>query len=346
MGVPSLGMLLFFAGPVDCTVLPAHESAYEESFRSCPRNAALDAAYSSLLIREGKFARALEVASAGDPANSLLILNQGVALYSLHRAQQSLQVLAKIDSAEAYFYTGLNYRLIARHNEAQSYLLKAWNAGYHDPFLLYSLIEEDHAAGDKKAGIVHFQLMLQGYSESAWLHMVLGNAAFAVEKDQQARAEYGKALALNPKLPNVNYRLGFLAYQAGEDEPAEKYFREELKIQPEHSDASLFLGETLKRRGKTKEAIPYLRHALAMDPDSSLGYGALATALTETNELPEAVDVLERAEKRFPDEAAFPGQLARVYALLDRKAEAEQAAQRARTLLALKLHKQDIPGKP
>jgi tetratricopeptide (TPR) repeat protein len=162
MGVPSLGMLLFFAGPVDCTVLPAHESAYEESFRSCPRNAALDAAYSSLLIREGKFARALEVASAGDPANSLLILNQGVALYSLHRAQQSLQVLAKIDSAEAYFYTGLNYRLLARHNEAQSYLLKAWNAGYHDPFLLYSLIEEDHAAGDKKAGIVHFQLMLQG----------------------------------------------------------------------------------------------------------------------------------------------------------------------------------------
>jgi tetratricopeptide (TPR) repeat protein len=286
------------------------------------------------------------VASAGDAANPVLILNQGIALYSLHRAHESLAVLAKVDSAEAYFYTGLNYRLLARHKEAQTYLLKAWNAGYHDPFLLYSLIEEDHAAGDKQAGIVHFQLMLQEYSESAWLHMVLGNAAFALDKDQEARAEYGKALASNPNLPNVNYRLGFLAYQAGEDEPAERYFRAELKIQPEHSDTWLFLGETLKRRGKTKEAIPYLRHALALDPGSSLGYGALATALTETNEIPEAVDVLERAERRFPDEAAFPGQLARVYALLDRKAEAEKAAQRARTLLALKLHKQDIPGKP
>ena len=147
-------------------------------------------------------------------------------------------------------------------------------------------------------------------------------------------------------MPNVNYRLGFLAYQAGEDEPAERYFREELKIEPEHSDTWLFLGETLKRRGKTKDAIPYLQHALAMDPGSRLAYGALATALTETNELPGAVGVLEQAEKQFPDEPAFPGQLARLYALLDRKADAKQAAERARSLLAQKLQKQDIPAKP
>lgn len=349
MAVLSLGILLFFATPADCASLPSHESAYQESFQACPGNVLLDEAYSSLLIRQGHFARALEVASAGTrfaPSNSTLLLNQGIALYSLRRIKESLDVLASLDSPEAYFYTGLNYRRLIRHTEARSYLLKAWNAGLRDPFLLYSLIEEDHATGEKKAGIEHFQWMLQKYPESAWTHMVLGNAAFALEKDQEARLEYAKALAIDPRLPNVNYRLGFLSYQAGEDESAEKYFREELKIEPEHSDTWLFLGETLKRRGKTKEAIPYLRHALAMDPASSLPYGALATALTETNQFPEAVDILEQAGNRFPDEPAFPGQLARLYALLHRPTDAEKAAERARLLLALKLQKQDIPAKP
>jgi predicted Zn-dependent protease len=300
------------------------------------------------LIQRSEFARALEVASVGlriAPAQPGLILNQGISLYSLHRMSESIAVLAGLDSPEANFYTGLNYRRLAQHSHSRRYLLKAWNAGYHDPFLLYSLIEEDHAAGDKQAGLDHFQILLRDYPDSAWLHMVLGNAAFGLEKDQESRAEYSKALALNPKLPNVNYRLGFLAYQAGEDDTAEKYFREELKIEPEHSDTWLFLGETLKRKGKTKEAIPYLRRALALDPASGLNYGALATALTETNQLKDAVVVLEQAERRFPNDPAFPSQLARLFARLDRKEDAEKAAQRARSLLALKLQKQDIPAK-
>jgi len=356
MGVPSLGILLFFAPPADCSTLPSdslpilqREYAFETSLRSCGGDADLYAGYSTLLIEQGEFARALEIASAGlriAPAQARLILNNGIALYSLHRMRESIAVLAPLDSPEANFYTGLNYRRLTQHSDSQRYLLKAWNAGYHDPFLLYSLIEEDRAAGDKKAGLGHFQILLREYPDSAWLHMVLGNAAFGLEKDQEAREEYAKALALNPKLPNVNYRLGFVAYQAGQDETAEKYFREELKIEPEHSDTWLFLGETLRRLGKTKEAIPYLQHALKLDPANSLNYGALATALTETNQLQDAVSVLEQAEKRFPADPAFPSQLARLLARLDRKEEAEQAAQRARSLLAVKLHQQDIPAKP
>ena len=322
MAVLSLGILLFFATPADCASLPSHESAYQESFQACPGNVLLDEAYSSLLIRQGHFARALEVASAGTrfaPSNSTLLLNQGIALYSLRRIKESLDVLASLDSPEAYFYTGLNYRRLIRHTEARSYLLKAWNAGLRDPFLLYSLIEEDHATGEKKAGIEHFQWMLQKYPESAWTHMVLGNAAFALEKDQEARAEYAKALAIDPRLPNVNYRLGFLAYQAGEDEPAEKYFREELKIEPEHSDTWLFLGETLKRRGKTKEAIPYLRHALAMDPASSLHLRRASHGADRDEPVPggRRHSGAGRATG-FRTDPAFPAQLARLYALLHR----------------------------
>jgi tetratricopeptide (TPR) repeat protein len=356
MGVPSLGILLFFTPPTHCSALPSEslpipqrERAYQEALRSCPANAVLDAAYSSLLIQQGQFARALDVASAGvrvAPANSTLALNQGIALYSLHRTRESLDALAPLDSAEAYFYTGLNYRRLNQHTEVQTNLLKAWDKGYRDPFLLYSLIEEDRAAGDKQAGLEHFQILLRDYPDSAWTHLVLGNAAFALEKDREARAEYAKALALNPKLPNLNFRIGFLAYQAGEDEAAEKYFREELKIEPDHSDTWLFLGETLKRRGRTREALPYLRRAMALEPGSSLPYGALATALTETNQLTAAAGILEQAEKRFPSDPSFPAQLARLLARLNRKEEAEQAAQRARSLLALKLQKQDIPAKP
>ncbi len=246
----------------------------------------------------------------------------------------------------ALFDQGLAHLRRANHPGARRDFQKAWDLGYHDAYLLYRLIEEDHTAADKPAGMAHFQLMLQYFPESPWMHVLLGNAAFEKDKDQQARSEYQQALALNNKLPVVNFRLGYLAYQSGADDAAARYFRNELVIDPGNPDANLFLGATLKREGKTESAIPYLRKAVTLDPGSALAYATLATALTETLRLTEAARVLEQGQKYFPSDPTFPSQLARLYTRLDRKRDAEQAAARARTLLALQNNKEHHRAKP
>ncbi|MDQ2777485.1 MAG: tetratricopeptide repeat protein [Acidobacteriota bacterium] len=362
MGVASLTLFLFVSPGLNCHAQPSFEmlyvkatngtlssaerdAAFTTASRLCPGDVGLYTGYSSFLLAQGQFGSALKIASSGlqwSSANSKLRLNKAIALYSLRRARESLEILNDLPpSAEVSFYQGLNQIRLAEHAEARKSLRRAWESGYRDPHLLYLLIEEDHATQDKAAGLADFQTMLQQYPDSAWLHMALGNAAFALEKDQQARSEYERALALNTQLPNANFRLGYLAYQAGQDEIASRYFLNELAVDPEHADAALFEGETLKRLGRTREAIPYLKNALALDPASAQAYGTFATALIETGQSHDAVNVLLRAEARFPTDPAFPAQLARLFARLDRKDDADKASERVRALLAIKRKKEE-----
>lgn len=204
--------------------------------------------------------------------------------------------------------------------------------GYRDAYVLYSLIEEDRAVGDKPSGMRHFQTFLDQFPESPWLHVLYGNAQFAKDRDAEAGKEYEEALRLNPALPGVNFRLGYLAFRNNEFVGAEAFFRRELQVSPRHSDASLYLAETLRQLGRQDEAIPYYRAAIALDSRTELAYRALAAALTDKGDLEGAADVLQKAEKEFPSDASFPAQLARIFTRLRRDEEARTQQARFKAL--------------
>jgi tetratricopeptide (TPR) repeat protein len=108
--------------------------------------------------------------------------------------------------AEAQFYMGLNYRMLRDHASAQRCLAEAWELGFRDPYALYALIEEDHALGDKAAGLRHFQAFATQFPDSPWLHVLYANAYFL--KDRGGREEGISRSAADPQLPGVNFRLG------------------------------------------------------------------------------------------------------------------------------------------
>lgn len=236
-------------------------------------------------------------------------------------------------AAEARFQAGLSYRVARDHTAAQRSFSEAWDMGYHDPYVLYSLIEEDQALGDKTTGLRHFQLFLNEFPESPWLHVLYGNAHFQKDRDEEARTEYEEALRGNAKLPGVNFRLGYIAFRKGEAARAEPYFRRELELNDKYSDASLFLGETLRQLGREEESLPYYRRAIALDARSELAYRALVAALTGKGDLTGAAEVLALAEKEFPADPSFPAQLARVLTRLHREEEALHAQARFKTLM-------------
>ncbi|MCC7156228.1 MAG: tetratricopeptide repeat protein [Bryobacterales bacterium] len=353
MVVPSLALVLLqTAAGSDAVTAAAHSraensslpvsdrgQAYEELIRSNPSNASLYAGYAALLLANRAYTRALtwiEKGLAKTPSDGGLRLRQAIALHALGRHQESLRILEGLPaSGESRFYMGLDWRSLGDHKSAQKYLGEAWDLGLRDPYALYSLIEEDHALGDKASGLRHFRWFLTAFPDSPWLHVLYADAYAQKDNDPEARKEYEEALRLKPDLPAVNFRLGFLLYKNGEYLPAAERFRKELDLNPSYSDANLFLGQTLRNLGREQEAIVYLRKAVALDARSEHAYQALVAVLAECGDLEGALEILRMAEKEFPADPAFPAQLARVLTRLNREEEALKEQEKFRALKQL-----------
>jgi tetratricopeptide (TPR) repeat protein len=310
--------------------------AYQQLIQNNPADTSLYADYTSLLIANHDYASALTWVAkglAGAPSDTGLRLRHAIALHALDKYQASLRILEALPaSGESRFYMGLDYRSLGDHKSAQKYLAEARDLGLRDPYALYSLIEEDHALGDKAAGLRHFRLFLTDFPGSPWLHVLYANAYVQKHHDADARQEYQEALRLKPDLPAVNFRLGFLLYQDGEYISAAGYFSKELALNPAYSDANLFLGQTLRNLGREEEAIVHLRTAIALDARSELAYKALVAALREKGDPEGAVEILRIAEKEFPADPSFPAQLASVLTKLNREEEALKELEKFRAL--------------
>jgi tetratricopeptide (TPR) repeat protein len=313
------------------------EGSWEQRIQAHPSDQALYAGYASDLLAARQYAPALAWIDKGlafGPSDPTLQLRRGIALHALGRTADALQALQPLtDSAEALFYSGLCYRTLGDHVRARQYLEGAWKKGFRDPYALYSLIEEDQAAGEKAAGLAHYETFVREFSDSPWLHALYANAYAAKENYDEARREYREALQLDPNLPGVNFRLGVLLFKSGDHAQAATFFRQELNLNPGYSDANLFLGETLRRLGREAEALGYLRRALEADDRSILAYRSLATALTDKGDLSGAAEILERAEKAFPEDPTFPAQLARLFSRLNRQQDAVRQKERYSALM-------------
>jgi tetratricopeptide (TPR) repeat protein len=324
--------------------------AYEQLIQKCPNEAQLYVEYASLLIAGRSYPSALDWITKGlviSPKDTTLRLKQAVVLYALGDPEGSLKVLLQLPpSAESLFYSGLDQRALGDHEAAQKSLSAAWDMGFQDPYTLYALIGEEHALGNKSSGMRHFQLFVDRFPESPWLHVLLGNAYQQKDQNDEARQEYLEALRRDPALPSVNFLVGYLAYHADQYGIAADYFRKEVAVTPAYSDANLFLGESLRMLGRAEDAIAPLRQALALGPRSALTYKTLGAVLTETGRLEDAAAVLEKGEQIFPSDTSFPAQLSRIFARLDRKDDARREAERYRSLMGSKSSASPMVNKP
>lgn len=324
------------------------EHAYQQALQACPNDPKTYQEFAGFLIAKGKFSMAKAVAESGlkiSPADPTLLLEHGAALLSLGNAEKALAELNTIPpTAKSQFYVGLANRQLGNHPASQKALSDAWELGYHDAYLLYSLIEEDRNAGDKPTGMRHFQLFLQTFPDSAWMHLLLGDAYFDQKRNEEARQEYQQAVSRKPDMMDAHYRLGYLDFLAANNTQAAQEFRTEIAINPNHADAHLFLGETLLRLGQKQNALAQFQKTLELDPNTELAYHRFAGVLADMNRLEQAVSTLRQGEKKFPEDSTFPAELARLLARLNRTSEAHQEAERARQLAAESLKKVDVMG--
>jgi len=123
----------------------------------------------------------------------------------------------------------------------------------------------------------------------------LGWALQQLGRDQEAFAEYAKAVELNPSFSLPYNNLGMAKLASGNLAEAESYLRRAVRLDPDFADAWGNLGMVLARRGDLTGAKDALRRAIAIDPTLAQPHFNLGLVFARTQAYTEAEQAFRQA---------------------------------------------------
>src|SRR6202047_4521486 len=187
--------------------------------------------------------------------------------------------------------------------------------------------QRDIDANNFEAALAPLQKFIADKPDLAFAHFQLGYAYTALKRSDEARPEYERAIALDPKMSEAYLNLGILLLdkqqysaaivplskavellpaqsrprsllavaqdRSGDQEGAARSFEGVLHLDPNDFTANHYLGELDLRRGKPAEAEMRFRHAVEIRPDAPEALQGLARSL-EAQSKPEAADAYRK----------------------------------------------------
>ena len=148
---------------------------------------------------------------------------------------------------------------------------------------LNDLLEEAQRDIDKKkfeAAIAPLQKVIADQPEFAYAHFQLAYVYTALKRTDEARAEYARAAAIDPKMPEAYLNLGMLLLDKQEDAAAVGPLRKAVELLPAQSRPRYLLAVALDRSGDRAGAAESFEALLHLDPNDItaidyLGWSAL-----------------------------------------------------------------------
>jgi tetratricopeptide (TPR) repeat protein len=315
------------------------EKAYETLRRMSPDTAEVHARLGLIYFQQGKFAEAvprLREAIKRKPDLPKIDTLLAMSLSELGRFEEALPALEKgfkqphdpvlrrmagLHLQRAY--TGLN-----RHRDAVEVALGLSRLAPDDPEVLYH-------TGRLLANFAYLQTMrlAKVAPDSVWMHQAAGEANESLGLYEAAVGEYRQVLAMDPRRPGINFRIGrvLLAQaESGSQEAAallqaRQAFEEELRIDPTNANAAYEIGELHRKAGDLSRARELFERAIGHYPefeDALVGLGRTLIALGEPS---QALPKLQSALKSNPANDVAYYQLAQAFGALGRTAEQEKA---------------------
>jgi Flp pilus assembly protein TadD len=202
--------------------------------------------------------------------------------------------------------------------------------------------QRDIDSSNFESAIAPLQKFIAEKPDVAFAHFQLGYTYTALKRSDEARAEYERAIALDPKMPEAYLNLGILLLdkqqyaaavtpltkavellpaqsrprsllavaqdRSGDQEGAARSFEGVLHLDPNDLTANHYLGDLDLRRGKPAEAEARFRHALEIRPDAPESLQGLAQSLEVQNK-PEAADVYRKYLVVMPGDSAARARL-------------------------------------
>ena len=228
---------------------------------------------------------------------------------------------------------------------------------------LNDLLDEAQAALDKndyEAAIPPLQKFIAEKPDVAFAHFQLAYAYTALKRPDDARQEYERSIALDPKMPEAQLNLGVLLLErqpaaavavlrravellpsesrpryllglaqerSGDFSGAAESFAGATRLDPKDLDSLTRLGQVLLRLGKSADAEGKFRAALELQANSPEALEGLAQSL-EQQKKPQAVDAYRNYLAAEPDDKAARSRL--VHLLVEQQKYDEAVAENAK----------------
>lgn len=157
---------------------------------------------------------------------------------------------------------------------------------------LNDLLDEAQRNIDNKhfeAAIVPLQKVIADQPEFAYAHFQLAYVYTALEKTDEARAEYGRAIAIDPKMSEAYLNLGMMLLDKQEAAAAITPLRKAVELLPAQSRPRYLLAVAQDRSGDRAGAAESFEALLHLDPNDVtaidyLAWGALRKGKPEEAE--------------------------------------------------------------
>jgi protein O-GlcNAc transferase len=169
---------------------------------------------------------------------------------------------------------------------------------------------------DFAAALDPLQKYIAQRPDEPYAHFQLGYAYAGLKHSEDAKTEFSRAIALDPKMAAAHLNLGLVLMENDPGAAAEA-FRHAADLQPSESRPRFLEGFSLEHAGNLPEAIDLYRGALALDPNNYEIHFALGRALLRTKDAPGAEAQFRSAIALRGD--AAPARLGLANALQDQK---------------------------
>ena len=175
--------------------------------------------------------------------------------------------------------------------------------------------------------------------DSAQTHQMMAHEEARVGNTAGARAQYQKALEIDPKLPGIHFELGELLGLSEDPKTkasAEPEYKAAIAENALDEKAECRLGELASSKGDSAQAVEYYTTALRLQPDDAEADFGLSKTLIAMNQQSKALPVLERAVQLEPTNAAAHFRLSTLYRELGRTADSQREVEEYKKYKLLK----------
>ena len=129
---------------------------------------------------------------------------------------------------------------------------------------------------DYHAAISSFEFAIHQDKNYVQAYVALGGSYFSVLKFKDAKVQWGKAIALDPKSKEAYVGLGYLDFMDNEYDSAVQSFEAAISVDPNFSTAHAAIGRVYEKQGLTDKATTELELSIKLNPDEVMSYWVLS----------------------------------------------------------------------
>jgi tetratricopeptide (TPR) repeat protein len=293
----------------------------------------------------------LRKALQASPREFSALLFVGLAYIDLteyDRAQQALEQARKINDSDALLYWALGSLAMMRNDAgaavqplercvalAPGNVRCMWMLGSACAILAYREHQKPAVRADYEARVESaLRWMEQHEPDTALLHVFKGDVLAARKATAEALAEYQRALAMDPRWPDIHLLIGSLLGLESRWDEALIELKRQLQDHPGDTRALVEMGSVYCRAAKFAEAVPFLQQALTRDSNNYEANYRLGQAYLSLGKYALAIPSLERAAQAQPEKGNPYYLLNRAYRAIRQPEKAAQALERFKRLKA------------